>query len=144
VREIELARKDGGGLALAIMDIDHFGNFNRTYGLPVGDAVLRAFGVVVAQNIRQVDWAARYGGEEFAVIVPGSLDEVAVVAERIRHALQETSLKEFTHDDTRVTVSIGVCAFVAEIQGVDDLVQLASDQLRIAKNAGRNRVQAAG
>lgn len=139
-REIELVRKDGRRLTLAMMDIDHFGNFNRAYGLPTGDAVLKTFGLVAASCIRQVDWIARYGGEEFALIVPGSEAEAAVVAERIRSTLEARDLAEFTRDSIRVTVSVGLAEYTPDTGQVVDLIQKASDALRVAKRSGRNRV----
>jgi diguanylate cyclase (GGDEF)-like protein len=139
-REMDLCRKDGRLLTLAMLDIDHFGNFNRTYGLPVGDAVLRIVASVLCGSIRPVDWVARYGGEEFALVVPGNLEEAAVVAERVRAAIEASSLAEYTRDAARLTVSIGLCQFSTEFASVDELVQLASIRLREAKTAGRNRI----
>jgi diguanylate cyclase (GGDEF)-like protein len=139
-REMELCRKDGRLLTLAMLDIDHFGNFNRSYGLPVGDAVLRIVASVLSGSIRPVDWVARYGGEEFALVVPGNLEEAGVVAERVRGAIEASSLAEFTRDAARLTVSIGLCQFSTEFASVDEFVQRASIRLREAKTAGRNRI----
>lgn len=87
-REFELSKRDGRCLAIVMMDLDHVGQFNKVHGLPTGDAVLRRFAVVATSCIRVVDWFARYGGEEFALVLPGTLEDATLVAERIREAVQ--------------------------------------------------------
>lgn len=141
-RDIELSKRDGRPLALVMMDLDHFGQFNRNHGLPTGDAVLRQFASVALAQIRAVDWIARYGGEEFAVVLPGTLEEGVLVAERIRQAVDATEVRTTRDDIVRVTVSIGVVALDESMRNPVDLVQRASDALRTAKREGRNRVAA--
>lgn len=142
-RDIELSRRDGRPLALVMMDLDHFGQFNRNHGLPTGDAVLRQFANVAMAQIRVVDWMARYGGEEFALVLPGTLDDAMLVAERIRETVESTAIKTPRGAVVQVTVSIGVTVFdAASMTTAVDLVQRASDALRAAKRDGRNRVAA--
>lgn len=141
-RDVELSKRDGRPLALVMMDLDHFGQFNRNHGLPTGDAVLRQFAGVALAQIRVVDWMARYGGEEFALVLPGTLQDAALVAERIRQAVEATEIKTHRGDTVRVTVSIGVVVLDESMATPVDLVQRASDALRTAKRDGRNRVAA--
>ncbi|MCD8493402.1 MAG: GGDEF domain-containing protein [Geovibrio sp.] len=66
-----------------------FKKVNDTYGHPKGDEVLRAFAVIIGENIRETDIAARYGGEEFAIVFPETDTEHAVIAiERIKQGLK--------------------------------------------------------
>lgn len=141
-RDIELSQRDGRPLALVMMDLDHFGQFNKNHGLPTGDAVLRQFSSIAMSQIRVVDWMARYGGEEFALVLPGTIEDAVLVAERIRAAVEATEVKPPNGTNVRVTVSIGVAMLDASMANATDLVQRASDALRRAKRDGRNRVAA--
>lgn len=145
-RELELARRNGRPLTVALMDLDHFGQFNKNHGAPTGDAVLRKFMRVAEESLRATDWLARYGGEEFLLVVPGPPDEAAVVAERLRASVAETDVHRPAVGGTvRVTVSIGIAAFdAATMANADALIQGASEALQAAKRAGRDRVVVAG
>lgn len=137
-REFDMSKRDGRSLTLAMMDLDHFGQFNKSYGLPTGDAVLRKFVAVATSCIRAVDWFARYGGEEFALVLPATLEDAAVVAERIRDSVQATEIETPDGSMVRVTVSIGIAALHASDAEPVDLVQRVSDALQKAKRNGRN------
>lgn len=126
------------------MDIDNFGAFNRSFGAPTGDAVLKQFAQVVGATIRPVDWMARYGGEEFCVVMPASLDEGLTAAERLRSAVEQARMQAFDGRPVTITVSIGVAEHVDPLQAPALLVQRASKALQEAKRQGRNRVVAAG
>jgi diguanylate cyclase (GGDEF)-like protein len=141
-REFEMSKRDGRHLSIVMMDLDHFGQFNKVHGLPTGDAVLRRFTAVAASCIRVIDWFARYGGEEFALVLPGTLEEAAVVAERIRAAVEATEIDAPHGKTVRVTVSLGIAALEPADAEPVDLVQRVSDALQTAKRNGRNRVAA--
>lgn len=84
-----------GGLPLSfiMIDLDHFKNFNDTYGHSVGDEVLKATAQVVATVVRGKGEAYRYGGEEISVILPNhALVEAAAVAERIRNEIERVRI----------------------------------------------------
>jgi diguanylate cyclase (GGDEF)-like protein len=140
-REIELSRKDGRHLSIALMDLDHFGQFNRNHGLPTGDAVLRRFAEIATSCIRPSDWFARYGGEEFVLVVPGTANDAALVAERIRRTLEATPVPSPNRQDVFVTVSIGVVTLATEMEDAVALVQRGSEALSMAKQAGRNNLK---
>ncbi len=141
--EFGRAQREGEPLSLLMIDIDHFKNFNDTYGHLVGDDCLVAVAKTIDESARRTtDYAARYGGEEFAVIIPDAApDQLAAFGERVRLAVADM---EFMVDGRRVpvTVSIGGGTLVpASGDAIDDLIRLADGALYRAKGAGRNRVE---
>ncbi|WGG53049.1 sensor domain-containing diguanylate cyclase [Rugamonas sp. DEMB1] len=142
--EFSRAVRNASPLALIMIDVDCFKQYNDIYGHAAGDACLRAIGKAVAQGRRRPgDLTARYGGEELAVLLPGADVAGAVaVGENIRLAIE---LLELTHAGCpggRVTVSVGVEAFVPATRDRRplDLVEAADKALYQAKAGGRNRV----
>jgi diguanylate cyclase (GGDEF)-like protein len=134
-------RADAEQVAVLMLDLDHFKEFNDRYGHPAGDEALRAFAHLLASSVRENDVAARYGGEEFAVFLPGlSADAAADVAERIRERTESTIIPLGPGLTGHLTVSVGVA--VAPGDGVQRvmLLRAADDALYRAKLAGRNRV----
>src|SRR5205807_420006 len=80
-------------LSLMLTDIDHFKNFNDTFGHLTGDQVLRLVAQSVKQNVKGQDIAARYGGEEFAIVLPRTaLREAITVADQIRRSVMSKEL----------------------------------------------------
>ncbi|WP_237154677.1 GGDEF domain-containing protein [Oryzibacter oryziterrae] len=127
---------------LLITDIDHFKNFNDTYGHQTGDQVLRLVGLAVKQSVKGHDVACRYGGEEFAIILPNStLESAAALAEQIRVAVMSKELvKRSTGENLGfITISIGVSTFKPG-DSVTSIVERADSALYLAKRSGRNRV----
>jgi len=126
-------------LALLMLDVDYFKQYNDRFGHPAGDSLLREVGGLLSAATRTEDLTARYGGEEFAILLPHT--ELAVaeqVAERVRSSVES---HPFPHD--RVTVSIGVAALHQHARGADSLIQAADLALYMAKENGRNRVEVA-
>ncbi|MEP6469615.1 MAG: sensor domain-containing diguanylate cyclase [Chloroflexota bacterium] len=128
-------------LAVLMLDLDHFKEFNDRYGHPAGDEALRAFAHLLRSSIREPDSAARYGGEEFAVYLPG-LNAAAAkeVAERIRERTESAIIPLAPGLTGRLTVSIGIA--VAPDDGSERMMLLkaADEALYRAKLAGRNKV----
>jgi diguanylate cyclase (GGDEF)-like protein len=136
---IARATRHGHGFSLLMLDIDHLKNVNDYYGLATGDDVLRRFGEVLRERLRQNDVAARWGGEEFVVLADGAnLDNARTLAEQIRESIASTMFSPVP----RITVSIGIADFVPGESG-DDLLRRAEKALYGAKRNGRNRVIAA-
>lgn len=132
------------GMALAMVDIDHFKTVNDRYGHPFGDRVLRSV-VTVLDAVLEAEAAegafcARYGGEEFALVLPG-YDPVAAVAvcERARVCIDKHPWSELA-PELRVTVSVGIAHTVAAPPDVEQLLVGADVLLYAAKGAGRNAV----
>lgn len=139
---IDEAHASGEPLCLMIIDIDHFKNFNDTYGHQTGDQVLRLVAMTLKSNIKGRDLAARYGGEEFVAILPVTdLEGAVIVAENIRRAIQAKELlKRSTNEKLgRITASFGVAAY-RHGDSPTALIERADRCLYAAKHAGRNRV----
>lgn len=139
--EMGRARHNMTGLALLMIDVDHFKPFNDRYGHLAGDECLRKIAVLITEHIRRPgDLAARFGGEEFAVVLPGT-DYVGafLLAEKIRHAVQSAGLPHSESPDGKVTVSVGVCGYdpASEAQ-TSELIGAADKALYVAKASGRN------
>lgn len=144
-RELTRAARAGEGLALLMIDIDHFKLLNDALGHGVGDARLRDVADALRGcAARATDVVARYGGEEFAAILPGvGPAEALARAEAMRAAVEALALPS-PAPAGRVTVSIGA----ARLPQIDSeagprLMERADGALYDSKRAGRNRVTAA-
>jgi diguanylate cyclase (GGDEF)-like protein len=140
-RMIEREANAGRPVTVMIFDIDHFKSINDRFGHPAGDEILKLFAAVVTNTLRITDLSGRIGGEEFAALLPCSMDEALIAAERVREAFAASGIAV---DDAPVetTVSIGVAGGPAFTE-LDVLLAAADTALYQAKRAGRNRVQAA-
>lgn len=134
----------GEPLALLMTDIDHFKDFNDSYGHQTGDQVLRLVALAVKQNVKGQDIACRYGGEEFGIILPTTtLTEAVTIAENIRRSVMSKELvKRSTGENLgRITISIGVAAHrVGDTP--QSMIERSDRCLYAAKRSGRNRVVA--
>jgi diguanylate cyclase len=129
--------------ALLIADIDHFKKFNDSYGHSIGDRVLNAVSAVMKKCIRDDAFIARIGGEEFAVILYGTSLEVTMeIAERIRHTIGSTPLKDQKtgQDFGQITMSFGLC-MATDASNAEELYAKADRALYAAKNLSRNCVK---
>lgn len=135
------AKGDYAGLALMIIDIDHFKLFNDQHGHEVGDQVLREVAQVLQRQTRGSDVAARYGGEEFTIVLADITDQHAFErAQRVRQEVEQLVLRPSGKDVGKVTISIGLSQFPMHGSTVDALLLAADKALYEAKSAGRNRV----
>ncbi len=140
-----VAREDrqGGRLALILLDLDHFKKLNDTYGHPAGDEALRATARVLTHHLRKGDQAARYGGEEFVVILPGTEEEGALhLADRVREALHTHRLV-FEGARIALSASLGAAVWPGDGKDPEALLGAADRALYASKQAGRNKVTAA-
>lgn len=134
-------------VAVLIIDLDHFKQFNDRYGHLEGDACLmRVAGLLTAMQLRPYDLAARLGGETFAVLLPDNdVPGAVAVGERIRTALHEVMLLHEGSPHGFVTASIGAASMVPLAPAEPRVLLAAADRaLAAAKAAGRNRVSAGG
>ena len=141
-REIDRVTRSGEAALPLMLDIDHFKEVNDTYGHLAGDMVLQAVAQALNTCVRPMDTLARYGGEEFAVILPACQGPFGkVVAERIRHTVENTVVQIAPRKELQVTISIGGAFALQWVRSTTTLwTDRADHQLYRAKAAGRNRV----
>lgn len=141
-QEIVRAQRSGRACTVAMIDLDFFKRINDRFGHPVGDEVLRTFGLVLFANIREIDKIGRYGGEEFLLILPeAGIHDAAQAIDRLRSVVAEVDWATIA-SGLQVTMSAGA----AEIRTGDtgeSLLTRADEALYRAKAEGRNRVVAA-
>jgi diguanylate cyclase (GGDEF)-like protein len=136
-----LSKGDYAGLALMMIDIDHFKHFNDQHGHEVGDAVLREVAQVLQSQTRGSDVAARFGGEEFTIALADITDFLALErAEGVRLAIEDLVLRPSGKEVGRTTISIGLAHFPKHGNSVEALLLAADKALYEAKKSGRNRV----
>ncbi len=138
---VRLLSKD---LSVIMVDIDHFKADNDTYGHLAGDQALKKVAETVSGCIRRSsDWIARYGGEEFVICMPGAGLEIAkTMAELMRKSVEQSSIL-YDGMEFCVTASFGVQNIKStESDSVDDLLKHVDEKLYLAKENGRNRVEA--
>ena len=132
-------------LAMLLIDVDLFKDYNDTHGHPAGDACLKQIATALAQTCRRAgEFVARYGGEEFAVLLPGaSAADALATAEKVRLSVESLGISHPASPMAgRVTVSIGV-GWAAPGSGrtAAGLLHAADQALYRAKQSGRNRVE---
>ena len=126
-----------------LADLDDFKGVNDEHGHLAGDRALQTFGDLLRAHVRKVDVAGRLGGEEFAVLLPETdADSAALVADRMRRALSESSLEVIPGSRISLTASFGI-AQLAPGQASEQLLSRADAALYDAKSAGKNRVSLA-
>lgn len=130
-------------LALLMIDIDHFKQYNDDNGHMMGDQCLQAVAQALMDIARRPqDLVARYGGEEFVLLLPQTdLNGARHLAETLRETVFNLAIDHPSSGWGRVTISIG-CASCIPARGEDNLllIGLADTALYQAKQAGRNRV----
>lgn len=143
--ELEEARESGETLTLALLDIDHFGQVNKTHGWVAGDAVLREVARRVQGATRREDWVARYGGEEIALVL-ANIDAQAsrAILERVRTSLSDAPFELPHGGEITVTASIGAADSTERAGGSRAVFEVVGERLLAAKAAGRNRVVVEG
>lgn len=137
-RSVGQARRHSQPLSLAMLDLDHFKEYNDTHGHQAGDDFLHK----VAQNWEEMtrieDHIARYGGEEFVLTLPNTnLEGARIIVERLRAALPEPG----ENPDQSITCSAGIAEWDGS-ETVREMVGRADKALYEAKNRGRNQTVA--
>jgi diguanylate cyclase (GGDEF)-like protein len=144
-REVERAHRLSHGVSLVFLDIDHFKRINDRYGHETGDRVLQQLAARLQATVRETDLLFRWGGEEFVILLAHTAPEDApVLAERIRAAVEARPfLEDEAFRPVRVTVSVGTAGAAEYPIEPDELLARADAACYRAKEAGRNRVEAA-
>ena len=138
-KALHQSQRTGMGLAVLVVDLDHFKSINDTYGHQGGDEVLRHFVQTATQCLRQQDVMGRLGGEEFAIFLPGvDAKGAQVVAERLRAAVasRPAALQQGSH---ALTISLGLTLCVPG-DTPDTALHRADQAMYAAKRAGKGRL----
>ncbi|MCQ3935955.1 MAG: hypothetical protein DPW18_02790 [Chloroflexi bacterium] len=141
--QAEACRSASQPLSLIMLDIDHFKQYNDSFGHAIGDEILVRLCNAIRSHIKHSDAVGRWGGEEFAISLPNAdADQAILVAQRITQTLADF---KFDHSKTFPvpTVSMGIAVFPHEAGEITKLIDLADKRLYIAKRRGRNQVEAA-
>ncbi len=140
--EWDRMKRSGGSLCLIMLDIDHFKEYNDTYGHPTGDLCLQSVAQTLKTGaLRSSDVCARYGGEEFALILPATdIEGGRVIAENLRLQIMNKQIPHITETGF-ITISLGISAAVpGNDNSPDSLLEKADQALYKSKQDGRNRV----
>ncbi|MGQ3052809.1 MAG: GGDEF domain-containing protein [Roseateles sp.] len=143
-REFKRAQRQRGLLAVAVLDLDQFKQFNLDHGTAVGDLVLQRVAALLSERFkRDTDVVARLGGEEFVALLPGfGMAEAQGVLESLRDELRALRLPD---GQGSLTLSVGLAAAspAHPYLSAQALLQAADEALYIAKHAGRDRLSLA-
>ena len=139
-REISAAKREEKPISIVIMDVDHFKNFNDTYGHKCGDVVLQSIAQFLVDNTRREDIVCRYGGEEFVILMSNAtLESGYERAESWRRIFESTGF-EYEGLKLNATFSAGVASFPLHGLDGESVLQAADKALYRSKNNGRNLV----
>jgi len=141
-RELKRADRSRTAVSVALLDIDNFKQLNDSLGHQVGDRALKHLTKVIKETLRPADSVGRYGGEEFLIVLPDT--DLNSAIEAMQRLQRDLTKKFFLHNNERVlvTFSAGV-ALRGEEEDADDLIGRADKAMYQAKQAGKNRVEAA-
>jgi diguanylate cyclase (GGDEF)-like protein/putative nucleotidyltransferase with HDIG domain len=135
-RLAECRRLEREPVALLCLDLDDFKRINDQYGFGVGDRLLMGVADVVKKQLRQMDVLARITGDEFVAVMPAASAAVAaIVAERIRAAVESEQFPVRTGKTTRLGISIGVGCYPAAGETADELILAAARDMHRQKQA---------
>ena len=138
-RELARTLRRETSVCAAMLDLDHFKNYNDTYGHDAGDMLLRKLGELLRKNLRQSDIICRYGGEEFVVVlIDSSLVEVRQRLEKIQKMIKEIEIQKGKERFGGVTVSIGLVEARDSDWTTSRLLCASDEALYAAKKAGRD------
>lgn len=132
-------------LSLIMLDIDHFKQYNDTFGHIIGDEILVNLCEIIHSHIKSTDAVGRWGGEEFSISLPNTDGlQAALVAQRIRETLGSLKIRSSAQLTIPIpTVSMGIAVFPTETNVTTKLIDLADKRLYIAKERGRDQIEPA-
>ena len=140
--ELKHAQRHGTGLAVLMLDIDHFKQINDTYGHATGDQAILACARACQQVLRDIDFLSRFGGDEFAILLSDiSVDGAQVAAERLRQEILACRIAGNAGVLVTMTASIGLAMLDAGIPDVEAALAKADAALYRAKGRGRNCIE---
>jgi len=143
--EVQRAKRYGHDVTVAMIDIDHFKQFNDCEGHQAGDVALQRVASILQQSFRRTDSVCRWGGEEFAVIMPETTraeGNGVTFVDRARASVENADLmfRDAQGRKRKLTVSGGVATLPLQATTWEELVKKADVALYQAKESGRNRI----
>lgn len=139
-QEAARSSRENSPFSILILDVDHFKQFNDTYGHKCGDIVLQALANFLNENTRHGDIICRYGGEEFVILMTDVASEAAYKrAELFRKQFEEMAV-EYDGKSLQCTFSAGIASYPAHAVSGETLLTNADHALYQSKSNGRNRV----
>jgi len=137
LNELERVKRYTFPMSIAILDIDHFKQFNDNHGHLIGDEVLVMMASNLGDKLRKTDVYARWGGEEFVILfIETKLEDAVISANNIRKNIEQLEHKRAG----KITVSFGVTQYQKN-DTLESLFKRCDDALYKAKENGRNRVE---
>lgn len=139
--ELMRSRRKQTPLAVMLLDIDHFKDFNDRWGHEAGDLVLKNVTYAIRAVVRGSDIVARHGGEEFVVVLPEADRDIALArAEAVRREIAGLQLTYGGRSLGNITASIGIALSRELHETPEGMVRIADLAMYEAKQSGRNRV----
>lgn len=141
LKQSKLAARNKTPLALLMIDIDYFKQYNDTYGHLKGDECLKTVASAIQKAlVRPADCVARFGGEEFVVVLPAT-DAIGCqyVGEHLLEVIHELHIAHSGAPSKELTVSIGGALVEQGSLNVQKVIEQADKQLYLAKQGGRDR-----
>jgi diguanylate cyclase (GGDEF)-like protein len=137
-RDVALAQRQYGNVALIAFDIDHFKSINDTLGHGAGDTMLQSVAEHCANTLRETDIFGRIGGEEFALLAHAGRNGAFETAERLRTTIERMRVQ---HGDItlQATASFGIAMLDPSAPNLEALIERADAAMYQSKQAGRNR-----
>jgi len=143
--EVARSRRHGHHLCLLMLDLDGFKIINDTFGHLFGDQILVGIAETLLNTVRSMDVVARYGGDEFMIILPETVESLAVeIAERLRNTVAHQGVPPQEAADAGLpllSASIGIACYPEHGETVELLIENVDKTLYRAKNKGKNRIE---
>jgi len=144
-REIRRAARNKRPLAIIMLDVDNFKEFNDSFGHEAGDVALQNLCEMLKTHVRSEDVTCRFGGDEFVLILPDTSPELgAQRAEEMRIAVGLEEIQYQDHLLRPMTLSFGIATFPANGRTSKELLRASDTALYRAKSEGRDRVRLHG
>ncbi len=137
----ETAIENDGSIGFVMLDIDHFKNFNDSYGHVAGDIIIKELGDLLVSITKKTDIISRYGGDEFSILLNNTNAEGAkAFVERILQQVRDHTFKKHgTPMNCTISIGYAVSEELADINNHIELIDYADKALFISKKSGRNQ-----